>query len=122
MYNKYGADELGMALVITSLLFSILATITNILFLYIVSWICLIYEIYRMLSKNYVKRRLENDWYVKQKKYVQRIYKVTKNNIQDKQYHYYLCPTCHQMVRVPKGKGKITITCPSCKHTFDKKS
>jgi hypothetical protein len=33
-------------------------------------------------------------------------------------YNYYRCRNCGQIVRVPKGKGTVKITCPECKNTF----
>lgn len=36
-------------------------------------------------------------------------------------HKYFLCPNCKQTVRVPRGRGQITITCPKCKQKFDKK-
>ena len=42
---------------------------------------------------------------------------------QDRKTHrYFRCPQCRATVRVPRGKGKIRITCPKCKHQFVKKS
>lgn len=120
--NRYGADPLGLALVGTSLISSILASITRIGLFSIVSMIIMAYEIYRMFSKNYVKRRIENDHYMEYKTIVQRRWKVIRNSLQDRNNHYYMCPKCHQIVRVPKGRGKIEITCPSCRNKFVKKS
>ena len=53
---------------------------------------------------------------------VQRRWKVIRNSLRDRNNHYYMCPKCHQIVRVPKGRGKIEITCPSCRNKFVKKS
>ncbi|MCD7981014.1 MAG: zinc-ribbon domain-containing protein [Clostridiales bacterium] len=39
---------------------------------------------------------------------------------QRKIYKFYMCPHCSQKVRVPKGKGRIEITCPKCRTTFIK--
>ncbi len=121
-YNKYGADQFGLALVGFSLISSILATMTRFLFFSLLSMIIMGYALFRMFSKNYVKRRIENDKYLEIKKVITRSFKVIKMNITDHSYHYYLCPNCHQMVRVPRGRGKILITCPSCKKRFEKKS
>ena len=41
---------------------------------------------------------------------------------QKKIYRFYKCPQCRQRVRVPKGKGRICITCPKCRAEFIKKS
>ncbi len=30
------------------------------------------------------------------------------------------CPSCDVRLRVPKNKGKISVTCPECDTTFEK--
>ena len=42
--------------------------------------------------------------------------------LKDREHRYYACPKCRQPVRVPRGKGKIAITCPKCKERFIKKT
>ena len=44
------------------------------------------------------------------------------DRLKDRQHRYFDCPKCHQMVRVPRGKGKISITCPRCREKFVKKT
>ena len=39
-----------------------------------------------------------------------------------KLYHYYRCPKCRQKLRVPRGRGRIQISCPRCGTQFIKKS
>jgi len=41
---------------------------------------------------------------------------------QTRDYRFYKCPTCKQEVRVPKGHGKIEITCPKCREKFIRRS
>lgn len=41
---------------------------------------------------------------------------------QRKTHRFYKCPNCKQQVRIPKGRGKVSITCPSCRTKFIKKS
>ena len=55
-------------------------------------------------------------------KIIRRFFIATKNNLKDKNNHYYLCPNCYQVVRVPKGRGKVEIHCPKCNKVFKKKS
>lgn len=40
----------------------------------------------------------------------------------DKEHKYFKCPKCKARLRVPKGRGRITVTCPRCGNKFDKKS
>jgi len=40
----------------------------------------------------------------------------------DKEHCYFKCPNCGQQLRVPRGKGKITVTCRSCGAVFEEKS
>ena len=82
----------------------------------------LLYYLFRTYSRNIYRRRQENERFLSLIHPIKRRYNLIKNNQQDKEHKYFLCPSCKQMVRVPRGRGKITITCPECKHKFDKKS
>lgn len=35
-----------------------------------------------------------------------------------KQYKILKCPNCKQKLRVPRGKGGMTVTCKKCSHKF----
>ena len=37
-----------------------------------------------------------------------------KNQLQDKDHKYFTCKNCSAVCRVPRGRGKIVITCPKC--------
>ena len=69
------------------------------------------------------RRYKENYIYLQYKNKIFTSFDKVKNDVgQRKIYHIYKCPSCKQKVRVPKGKGNITITCPKCKTEFKKKS
>ena len=54
------------------------------------------------------------------KKYLGAI-KITKTRWKQRKTHkFYRCPKCKTWLRVPKGRGKITITCVKCANKFDK--
>lgn len=36
--------------------------------------------------------------------------------------HFLKCPNCGQILSVPKGKGKIRVTCPKCRTKMETKS
>jgi len=81
------------------------------LLLPLISYILLGIAIFRMLSRNIYKRAREN-----------RRYLSLLERIRDREHRYYACPKCKQQVRVPKGKGKIAITCPQCREKFIRKT
>jgi predicted membrane protein len=121
MYGRYGGDDLNFVLLILSIIFSFLRFVFN-PFL-ILSYICLILCILRMFSKNIYKRRSENDKYLKLTQPLRKTINRNKNRWRDRKTHkYFKCPTCHQYLRVPKGRGKIEITCPHCKNHFERKT
>lgn len=37
-------------------------------------------------------------------------------------YRYFSCPQCGQSVRIPRGHGKVEITCPKCSAVFQKRT
>ncbi len=75
-----------------------------------------------MFSKNIYKRYNENQKYLYYMKPLERYKTLLKKQKNDPEHKYFRCPSCQQLVRVPKGRGKITITCPKCKKEFDRKS
>ena len=119
MLGRYGSDQFNVFLVILAIVLMILNLffIRN-SFLSAIVWLILIYSLYRIYSRNIYRRRAENDKYLS---IIQPISMIKKNR-EDHEHKYFLCPECKQTVRVPRGHGKITITCPKCSHKFDKKS
>ena len=113
MAGRYGTDKLNMAILCTGLAFSLLASffpgaLVKLLFPTI-AYVFMIVAIVRTLSRNVYKRYEEN-----------RKFLLFFQKLKDKEHRYYNCPRCHQQVRVPKGKGKISITCPKCREKFIK--
>ena len=115
MMGRYGTDKLNMALLAGGIVVSILGMLipgaSVKLALTILSYGLLFLAILRSLSRNTYKRYEEN-----------RKYLMLIQQLKDKEHRYYDCPRCHQQVRVPKGKGKIMITCPKCQEKFTKKT
>ena len=113
MMGRYGTDKLNMAILGAGIACTVLTMLIPIaivkLLLTALSYFFMILAICRTLSRNVYKRYEEN------RKYLLFIQKV-----KDKDHRYYNCPRCRQQVRVPKGKGKISITCPKCKEKFIK--
>ena len=113
MEGRYGTDKLNMAILLAGLGCSVLASLLPgaplKLTLTTVSYVCMFFAIFRTLSRNIYKRYEEN-----------RKFLLFFQKLKDKDHRYYNCPRCRQQVRVPKGKGKISITCPKCREKFIK--
>jgi predicted membrane protein len=126
MYGRYGTDQLNMFLVVVCLLLwllSILIPVTVVqTILGILSYAAVLYALFRMMSRNYDKRRRENDWFVEVTGPVVRTFNRLRRDITDREYRYYQCPSCGQTLRVPRGKGKIKMTCRKCGTSFQKKT
>ena len=91
--------------------------------MYYLSLATLIYTYYRMFSRNIYKRASENQNFLNKTADIRRKINNQKSIFkQRKVYRIYKCPTCKQKVRVPKGKGKISIHCPKCDTYFIKRS
>ncbi len=115
MAGRYGTDRLNMVILCAGLVSSLLsvwikAVPFNLIF-WALSYGLMIWAIARTLSRNTYKRYQEN------RKFLQ-----VFDRLKDRDHRYFDCPKCRQMVRVPRGKGKIAITCPRCREKFVKKT
>ena len=115
MMGRYGTDKLNTMLLCVALVIMVANLFIQINWL---NWALILLGyllwglvIFRILSRNTYKRYREN-----------RQYLLFLQRIKDREHRYYDCPKCRQQVRVPKGKGKIAITCPKCREKFIKKT
>lgn len=117
MYGRNGVDQLGWASLVLVLLLDTVELIvrskseTARMILSTVSFLVMVWILFRMFSRNLPKRRKENAWFLT--KIVNPV-KNRKARSQDKDHKYFTCPQCRTICRVPRGKGKIIITCPKC--------
>ena len=92
------------------------------LFLSAIYYGLLAYSFFRLLSKNVYKRRRENDKYVAFKNKIKSFFKRKKAQFRDRKTHVYKkCPHCKVTLRLPKQKGKHTVSCPKCRKSFETK-
>ena len=122
MQGRYGADTLSNVLIGISFICAILSVVFGRIFYFL--GLCMIaYVFFRMLSTNYEKRYKENRAFLNGKNKIVAFFRRQKSIMnQRKDYHIYTCAQCRQKIRIPKGHGKIMITCPKCKYEFQKKS
>ena len=107
----YGVDQLSVAILIVDLVLCIVGIFTRVSWISLLSYIPMGIVLFRMLSRNKYQRNREN------RRFLQIL-----DRIKDRRNRYFRCPKCRQMVRVPRGKGKVAITCPRCGERFIKKT
>ena len=134
MNGRNGSDQLSMALLwgglVCYLLSSILGSFVKRPLLGLLSMLfslagmaAYVLCIYRMFSRDVEKRRAENRRYLaftdRQKKKRTQAVNRFKNR---KQYKYFRCPSCRVHLRLTRGCGEKTVTCPKCRHQFRQKA
>lgn len=123
MTGRYGTDQLSKLFLAVTLILLVLSMFTHWGALYLVALVLLGYTYYRMFSRNVSKMYAQNQKFLNLRyRLVAKKDAFRKRWAQRKEYHFYKCPSCKQRVRVPRGKGKICITCPRCRNEFIKKS
>ncbi len=119
MTGRYGIDHLNIALFSLYILLYLIAWPLNSFPLKVVDTICLLWALFRMFSRRADRRQAENAKFLDMLRPMVRWYNVRKCRRNDKDHCYFKCPNCGQQLRVPKGKGKVSITCRSCGATFE---
>lgn len=123
MAGRYGFDSFGKATLIAALIVMILSGLFESAILSLLSWALIIYTYFRLFSRNIYRRSAENQAYLAKTRRIRTWFNSQKSLMaQRKTHHIYKCPTCHQKIRVPRGKGRIEIRCPKCQTRFIKKS
>ena len=120
MYGRNGVDRLGLTMIWAALLLDIInmllrekpvvGGITG-----LVSGVLLFTALFRMFSRNLEKRRAENTRFMEKVWWpVSRRMAGARQQRMDKEHRYFTCHRCGAVCRVPRGKGRIVITCPRC--------
>lgn len=115
MYGRYGSDELNLFLLIVCMVLLLLSGIPHLFFLSLLSMAILVWTVFRTYSRKLDKRRREAEVYFGIKRKIKNFFALRKNKWRDRKTHcYFKCKNCRAVLRVPKGKGEIDITCPKC--------
>lgn len=129
MQGRYGNDQLNnflmKAFLVEFLLYFLLRAVSRGLsaVMYYLGFATIIYVYYRLFSRNIYKRASENQAFLNKTANIRSKINSQKSIMKQRKTHrIYKCPTCKQKVRVPKGKGKISIHCPKCDTYFIKRS
>ncbi len=128
MYGRYGNDQLSTFLFV----FYLILVVFQMIFrnsaagrvLMLLSYVVVLAYFFRCFSKNIYKRQRENQKFLQLWNPLRNYFKYWKRKIQERNStkKLFRCPKCHQTIRVPRGKGKIAITCPKCRSEFVKRT
>lgn len=123
MAGRYGIDSLNNALLVLCLGLMVVGRLLHIDWILWISIALLVLCYYRTFSRNVQARYRENQKYYALMQPVRKWFGGLRQRFRDRKTHrYYTCPTCGMTLRVPKGKGKINISCPKCRTQFIKKT
>ncbi len=126
MYGRYGADQLNITLLVLfwvlwlASYFISIGLVSNILLL--LSYAAIAYSIFRMFSRNCSARQRENEWFLRHFGGIGAWFRTRMCRARDRDHRYFKCPTCGCTLRVPRGKGKISISCRQCGTVFQEKT
>jgi hypothetical protein len=121
MMGRYGIDDFSKFLLGVAIVCWLINALVGSKILYSWGLLLVFYTYYRMFSRNIQKRYQENQKFLSVKNKLFSKFKFNKTP-KDSMHHIYKCPTCRQKIRIPKGKGRICITCPKCKTEFTRVS
>lgn len=92
---------------------------------YLLRYVCLLaaaFCVVRAFSGNVARRQMENQRFLA-------LFRGRHSGCgwrakmeQRREYKIFKCPSCGVKLRVPRGKGKIKVTCRQCGATFEEKS
>ena len=123
MYGRYGTDTLNNTMLVLCIVLMILSRLFRQGWLNILSIAVLVICYLRLFSRNINARYQENQKFLTAVQPVRKWFGGVKQRFRDRKTHrYYVCPNCGMTLRVPRGKGKINITCPKCRAQFIKKT
>ena len=132
MKGRYGSDQLNFALLIIYLIACMIVSVVRISWLNIPAFAIIVIVFFRMFSRNIYKRQNENTkflqimWEIKNGTRESAANRAARRDAKkagrdakramkaDKEHKYFKCKNCGAISRVPRGKGRIEITCPKC--------
>ena len=122
MYGRYGSDQLSFFLLITYVVLILLSGLPHMGLLSWVALAVLLWDLFRMFSRRIDRSRAENARFLHMVGPAVRWVKMRHTIHRDKEHRYFRCPNCGQYLRVPRGKGKITVSCRNCGASFEERS
>ena len=122
MVGRYGGDQLNVFLSVVYFLLLVVFLFTRLVVFDILALAVIALTLFRSFSRNLSRRRAENTRFLQLVRPMVSRCRTLRSRAKDKEHRYFKCPNCGQQMRVPRGKGRITVHCRSCGATFEEKS
>ncbi|MCB6898761.1 endonuclease Q family protein [bacterium 210917-DFI.7.65] len=122
MAGRYGSDELGFTLLLIYLGICIFGIFCDLPLVQLLGLAIILWAFFRILSRNIPARQAENAAYRRFLSKCSAARQARRSRRQDREHRYYRCRGCGAIMRVPRGAGKIEITCPKCGRKITKKA
>ncbi|HEY8891286.1 MAG TPA: hypothetical protein VIM70_13640 [Clostridium sp.] len=120
MYGRYGTDQLYTALIVAYFILIVVNFFISSKIISFLMSVILIWIIFRTLSRNIDKRRLENEKFRKIWNPVKSKGSLTIRRVKEiKTHRFRKCPHCKKVLRLPRMSGKHTVKCPCCNKEFE---
>ena len=118
-YGSYGSDQLGRAILYTSIALLFLSFALGIPLFWTLSIVGYCWAIFRIFSRNREKRAAENALYLQKTEKLRTEIRQARVRFRNrKQYKYFKCPQCRPRMRLTRGCGEKNVTWPHCRNTF----
>jgi len=133
MQGRYGLDSFTVFLLVCAFVL----TVFHIVYLLIVAYLLMIYAVFRILSRNLARRAAEQQAFLRFANHIRPfLYKLSNlfssavkavtrffgglgaRIAQRKDHVFIRCPQCKNLLRLPRIKGKLSVTCPVCRNRF----
>ncbi len=122
MTGRYGPDKLSLHICALSCIFMVVGTFFLRIAFAVVATVLMIIAVARICSKNLERRAAELNSYERLLSRLKGRASLEKRKWKDRKTHRYFKCKCGKILRVPKGRGRIEITCPECHAKYIKKT
>lgn len=125
MIGRYGIDQLWRALIVFILIDILVANalyrVSKVAYiaLTVLAFAIMIFGLFRIFSKNIVARQQENAKWLRFVGNIKGWFAFNKTKFNQRKTHKFVkCSKCKSVLRLPRHKGKINVTCPHCQQQF----
>ena len=121
--GRQGPDDLTVFCVDVAMVLVLINAFAHVGVLSFVALAVLAYGIFRIQSRNLGARARENEAFLRALGPARPWFQNPRAAWGElRAYKHVRCTSCKQKVRVPRGKGRLRVTCPKCKAKFEVRS